>query len=87
MQMTLASPLLALEAGQIVTLDDACGARIEPRQGTVWITEEGNTRDFVVQPGEAFVVTRGGRTLVQAMRRAWVSVQETGLRCVPTRPA
>ena len=50
MQVTLASPLLALEAGQIVTLDDACGARIEPRQGTVWITEEGNTRDFVVQP-------------------------------------
>jgi hypothetical protein len=41
----------------------------------VWITEEGEPRDFVVGPGEAFLVTRAGRTLVQAMAPAHVALR------------
>lgn len=81
MNLRLEAPVLALETGQLVALDDACGMRIQAREGTVWITEEGEARDFVVGPGDAFLVTRSGRTLVQAMAPAQVALRETGGPC------
>ena len=74
MQLQLQAPTLTLETGQVVTLDDACGTRITTRTGTVWVTEEGDMRDHVVGPGEALVLTRNGRTLVQALRTSWISL-------------
>jgi hypothetical protein len=67
MNLKLESPVLTLGAGQLLALDDARGTRIQPREGTVWITEEGETQDFIVEAGQAFVVKRHGRTLVQAL--------------------
>jgi hypothetical protein len=46
------------------------------RIGTVWVTEEGNLRDHVVGPGETLVVARPGRTLVQALKPAWISLAD-----------
>jgi hypothetical protein len=74
MQLQIQAPSLALEMGQVMTLDDACGTRITTRIGTVWVTEEGDSRDHVVGPGEAFVLTRNGRTLVQALKSSWISL-------------
>lgn len=74
MMLELEKPFLALAAGQVVALDDAAGTRIVAQQGTVWVTEEGDAKDYVVGPGEARVVARGGRTLVQAMQPAWISL-------------
>jgi hypothetical protein len=82
MHLVLDTPRLALEPGQVVSLDDACGALIETAGGRVWITEEGERKDFVVRPGERFVVSRGGRTVVQAVERAWVTLREGALPCV-----
>lgn len=81
MHLVLDTPRLALEPGQVVSLDDACGARIEPAGGRVWITLEGERRDFVVRPGESFVVARAGRTVVQAVERAWVTLREGRAPC------
>ena len=76
MQLQLQAPSLSLEAGQVVTLDDACGTRITTRTGIVWVTEEGDSRDHVMGPGEALVVTRNGRTLVQALKSSWISLAD-----------
>jgi len=75
MNLQIEAPVLALETGQLLSLDDARGTSIQSRLGTVWITEEGELRDFVVGPGEAFLVTRPGRTLVQAMAPAHVALR------------
>ena len=75
MVLQLDQPLLALEPGQVVTLDDAAGTRIEARRGVVWVTEEGDSEDHIVSPGQARVVTRSGRTLVQALQPAWIALQ------------
>ena len=83
MNLQLEAPVLALETGQIFSLDNACGTSIQPRRGTVWITEEGEARDFVVGPGEAFLVTRRGRTLVQAMAPAHVALRGKEARAAP----
>ena len=76
MQLQLKKPVIALEPGQVMTLDDAQGTRIVARIGTVWVTEEGNSRDHVVGPGETLVVARPGRTLVQALKPAWISLAD-----------
>lgn len=74
MNLRLEEPVLALAAGQLLGLDDARGTTIRPRGGNVWITLEGEPLDFVVGPGEAFVVTRGGLTLVQALGATQVAL-------------
>lgn len=75
MVLQLDQPVLALEPGQVVTLDDAAGTRIEARSGTVWVTEEGDADDHIVAPGQSLVVTHDGRTLVQALQPAWIALQ------------
>ncbi len=76
MQAIVKSPVLVLEAGQILSLDDAEGTRISSRAGTVWITEEGSRKDNIVGPGDALIVARPGRTVVQALDSAWISIAE-----------
>ncbi|MEP7068104.1 MAG: DUF2917 domain-containing protein [Usitatibacter sp.] len=76
MQMNMKAPVLSLEAGQVLTLDDAEGMRILSRTGTVWVTEEGSRVDHIVGPGDTLVVARPGRTVVQALDAAWISLAD-----------
>jgi hypothetical protein len=76
MQLQLTRPVIALEAGDVVSLDDAQGMRIRARAGTVWVTEEGEARDHVVDAGDTLVVARPGRTVVQALKPAWISLAD-----------
>jgi alpha-D-ribose 1-methylphosphonate 5-triphosphate synthase subunit PhnL len=75
MNLTLEQPTLALDAGEVVTLDDASGSRISARLGSVWVTFEGSTKDVILGPGESVIVTRDGRTVVQALRQSFVTIQ------------
>ncbi|MGZ5048729.1 MAG: DUF2917 domain-containing protein [Usitatibacter sp.] len=68
------TPEVALNAGQVLTLDDAEGVRIASRGGTVWVTQEGSSKDFIVGPGDALVVTSSGRTVVQALQAARIAI-------------
>jgi hypothetical protein len=76
MQVNTKAPFIALKAGQVLTLDDAAGTRILSRSGTVWITEEDDRNDHIVGPGDTLVVARGGRTVIQALQPAWISLAE-----------
>jgi hypothetical protein len=76
MELNIKAPVLALEAGQVLTLDDAAGTRIVSRSGTVWVTEEDDRDDHIVGPGDALIVVRGGRTVIQALQPAWISLAE-----------
>ncbi|HZZ91989.1 MAG TPA: DUF2917 domain-containing protein [Usitatibacter sp.] len=74
MEITSKAPVLALAAGDVVTLDDARGIRLQARAGTVWVTEEANPRDHIVGPGEALILSRSGRTVIQALQPAWIAL-------------
>ncbi len=76
MQLKLKSPVLSLEAGQVLSLDDAEGLRIRARIGTLWITQEGSPKDHIVGPGDTPIVAKAGRTVVQALQQAWVMIGE-----------
>ncbi|MFZ3322743.1 MAG: DUF2917 domain-containing protein [Usitatibacter sp.] len=74
MQVNAQAPALFLEHGEVLTLDDAEGVRIGARTGMVWVTQEGRFQDDIVSPGDAIVVTNAGRTIVQALRPAWITI-------------
>jgi hypothetical protein len=74
MRPNLAAPVVALQTGEVLTLDDVQGLRILARLGTVWVTEEGDRDDHIVGPGDALVVAHAGRTVIQALKPAWISI-------------
>ncbi len=76
MKLDIRKPVLVLEPGEVVTLDDAEGTRILARTGSVWVTEEGTGADNVLGPGQSFTIGRPGRTVVQALKTAWVSITD-----------
>ena len=75
MELNITAPTLSLAQGQVLTLDDAAGTRVLSRCGTVWVTEENDPRDHIVGPGGAHILVRGGRTVIQALQPAWISLQ------------
>ena len=76
MKLRVFSPVVSLEAGQVLALDDALGAKVQPSSARLWITEEGDYTDFVVDPGQSYEITHDGRTLVQALEPTWVTFAE-----------
>jgi hypothetical protein len=76
MELSMKSPVVALQAGQVLTLDDAAGTRIVSRSGTVWVTQEDDATDHIVRAGDAMILARGGRTVIQALQAAWISLLE-----------
>jgi len=53
-------------------------------EGSIWITQEGDIRDYVLEEGDAFLVTLPGKVLVRALRPARVGYCE-GLHTEPYR--
>ena len=75
MHLTVDRPTLALDEGQVLSLDDVAGTRISARAGTVWITYEDSRKDVILHPGESVVVSCEGRTVLQALQPAFVTLQ------------
>jgi hypothetical protein len=46
---------------------DRRGDLINCLSGTLWITQEGDMRDYILEPGQNFWVTKPGVVLVQAL--------------------
>ncbi len=69
-----------LAAGELYRLDgDSRGARLVGLHGILWVTQSGDSADYLLYPGQTFTVTRPGVVLVQGL-------PEGRLRVVP-RPA
>lgn len=65
---------LVLGECDVLSLTDAVGALVTVRTGSVWITQEFDTTDYVVRPGERFRISRTGRTVLQSFGEVEVSV-------------
>ena len=58
---------LDLVRGNMVRIEDGRGMLVRVTSGSVWITEEGDTRDRFVSAGGRFRVESGGLTLISAL--------------------
>ena len=75
MELNIKDPMLCLQTGQVLTLDDAAGKRIHAAMGTVWVTEEDEGEDHIVAMGDSLLLEKDGRTVVQALTPSWVVIQ------------
>jgi len=51
------------------------GLVVRVREGSLWITQEGDSEDHLVRAGERFVADRTGRLVVSAFERGEVELQ------------
>jgi len=76
MKIEFAAPGLMLAKDQLVALPDPAGACVTSEDGTVWITQDGDPRDIVLNPGETVCLERDTPTLVQAFAAARIRIAE-----------
>jgi hypothetical protein len=66
---------LALSDGSTLRVDDVKGMRLYVWQGSVWLTQEGDSRDVLLEAGESFQLDRAGTALISPLgKRALVSL-------------
>jgi len=76
MKIEFPATRFVLATDQFIKLEGAVGVRISSRRGSVWITQDGDIRDVVLEPGEAFVIERAGPSIVQALEPAELAIVE-----------
>lgn len=69
-----------LKEAQLFSLSKAQGRRIECLAGRTWITVQGESSDFMLRPGNVFVVPNNGLVLIE-------SIGPGKLRLKPALPA
>ena len=67
-----------LDRGDLVRLDDARGTTLRVTRGTLWVTQEKERNDVVLNAGEVWAVERDGLTLVEAQSNAGLCVVGPG---------
>jgi hypothetical protein len=58
---------MELERGRLVRIEDGRGMLVRVTSGSVWVTEEGDSRDRIVTAGKRFRIGSGGVTLISAI--------------------
>lgn len=59
---------VGLERGQIMSLKNANGTQLHVASGCLWITQEQDRRDFVLQAGESIRFESQGKAVISALR-------------------
>lgn len=66
--------LIGLPKRRLLSIAGRRGTRIESRQGSLWITQDGDRRDVVLGAGEVHVVERDAPVIIQALSSALLAV-------------
>ena len=65
---------LGMARGASLRIDDGAGMLVYVWEGELWVTQEGDARDYFVSPGRWFRVERDGTALVYATRRSHLTL-------------
>jgi len=76
MKIELSTPTLALPRDGLIALRDATGTRVTTLKGALWITQDHQEGDVILQEGQSFTVDRRGLTLVMALTPASLQLLE-----------
>lgn len=64
-----------LHKNMIYSLSAAHGGKeISCGQGVLWLTRAGDSQDYVLMPGERFILNQGGKIVIQAMAESLVQI-------------
>lgn len=78
MNIELNDTTIKLKSNEPVRLRGGTGNGIICLSGSVWITQEHDTRDIILEAGGCFVVDRPGLTLISAIRPGEILIRERG---------
>jgi hypothetical protein len=53
--------------GQLFVLKDRIGSQVTVRRGQLWITQENDARDIILNTGDSFTLERAGKAILQGM--------------------
>ena len=67
MQIELGSGAVRLGPNQTLKVVDGAGSTVCALQGTLWVTEENQLRDFVLTPGGCYRLRHPGIALVNSL--------------------
>ncbi len=67
MTLELQSGALMLTRGQLLKVHGGAGATVRALEGSVWITEEGQSRDIVLGAGGCYRLRESGLAIVHAL--------------------
>ncbi|MBC7954769.1 MAG: DUF2917 domain-containing protein [Cytophagales bacterium] len=70
MRLTSAPQTAHLQRNQTFNLRARKGQRVEVRTGQVWITQDGDPRDVILDANQCFTLDRSGHALVSALEDA-----------------
>lgn len=78
MKLELNQDGLCMKRRQILKVRGGVGHTVVCHSGSVWLTQDGDSRDIILGAGEAFTLDRSGPALVQAFERSAISVAPRG---------
>ena len=64
----------ALPRGSLLLIEHGRGVQIELWDGELWITQEGDNRDYVIRAGSSFRVEREGIVLANSLKGARITL-------------
>ena len=67
MQLELKEGAVRLAANQTLKLVDGAGSTVCAVEGSVWITEENQPRDIVLEPGNCYRLKHRGLAIINAL--------------------
>jgi hypothetical protein len=64
-----------IEGNELYVLCNAQGTIINCAAGTIWITHEGDNRDYIISQGESYTITQKGKTVAMGLPSATFSIK------------
>ena len=58
---------ISLNQGQLRRVQDAKGLCVQCLRGTLWLTQESDPRDVILEAGDTFTIERNGASYLQAL--------------------
>jgi hypothetical protein len=68
MHTDLLTPAIELERGALRRIEDGRGLIVQCLRGRLWLTQEGEMRDAVLEAGDSAPIDRDGLTILSALR-------------------
>jgi len=75
MKIHMEDTSMELARNQMLTITGGLGMTVTCVRGSIWITQNNDSRDVVLATGEMFVVDRDGVALLSAMAPSTVALQ------------
>jgi len=75
-----------IEKGALLRIDPEPGDRLHVRLGDVWVTQHGDSKDYVLRTGESMTLSGRGPALAMAYKDTQLAWYRSGARKDEARP-